>query len=128
MITRPLHKPCLCNPHHETSRILVSTLPVRKQKLSNSREKAGIETQVSLAMKPESIWSPSSHCIPAQMVGPLFSSLGVGGSAWSLLSSPQFILEQEKWSCSLPMVRPELAGKKCKLCNVSSCLGRCVHS
>lgn len=130
MISRPWYKSCRPNPHHEISHTLVSTLPMRQQKVSKVRQRAEIETQISLTVKPGSILSLTSHPIlPTDMMEPLlFSSLVWGGVRESLFSSLQLILEQEKRSCPLPMVRLEIAGEKHKLCNVNSCFSRCVQN
>ena len=73
-----------------------------------------------LALKPGSLrlWRQDSLCHPhprgslPQTERNHSSSLAWVGVGWgeSLFSSPQLILEQEKWWCPLPTARPELAG------------------
>lgn len=74
----------------------------------------------ALELKPGSLWlwRQDSLCRPhprgslPQTEWNHLSSLAWVGVRWgeSLFSSPQLILEQEKWWCPLPTVRPEPVG------------------
>lgn len=86
----------------------------------------------ALELKPGSLWlwRQDSLCRPhprgslPQTEWNHFSSLAWVGVHWgeSLFSSPQLILEQEKWWCPLPTVRPEPTGgnHNCVTCVAAS--------
>lgn len=78
VITRPWYKLCQPNPHHEISHILVSTLPMGMQKVRKFRQRAGIETQASLTMKPGPLCHPHPTISLSQTWWKYFSSLVVG--------------------------------------------------